>query len=161
MNDWLPELILLDDYDGDWSAYIDDVYKAFHNNFIVSKPNYKGRPVAVRREPRDQGKEAGFWHATSQGQTEWERTPDIRRCERIKWIRRLIECTEKEKVRTWETIRGADRRIIISLPDFSYIVVLAIRKTYTIFVTAFFVEYENRRRKFKREWVAWNESQKG
>lgn len=152
---WLPEIL---PFRGDWSAYVEEIYQAFRAGFFIERVYFRGRRVSVRSEPRDQGKEAGFWHAISEGKEEINRTPDLRRCERVRWIRALIECPDKERVRVWEEMRGSDRRVHIALPDFSYLVVLADRGRYVLFITAFCVEHKHQRRKRRK---AWEKAQKG
>lgn len=157
LPDWVPELIA---FDGDWSLYVDTIYAAFRRSLLGQSVYFCGRRVSVRVEPREGGREAGFWHAISAGEDEGERVPDLRRCERIEWVRALIEA-DSTLVREWQTVRGADRRIVRALPDFSYVVVLADRKNYVLFITAYCVEREHRRRKLEGEWRKWVEAQKG
>ncbi len=157
-HDWLPGLL---EFSGDWSSYVEEVYDAFSRDLLASPTRFRGRRVAVRRDPRDQGKEAGFWHAISEGPEEQERTPDLRRCERVRWIRALIECSDRKKVRIWGVMRGSDRRVLIALKDFTYVVVLAVRKKYVLFITAYAVWQRHRREKLRRECQAWNDAQKG
>lgn len=156
--DWLPELL---PFTGDWSTYVDTVYAEFRGDFFNHQVFFRGRRVSVRKEPRDQGKEAGFWHAISEGPKEMERTPDLRRCERVRWVRVLVESVDEASLPTWESKRGSDRRILIALPDFTYVVVLADRKRYVLFLTAFYIEQQHRRDKLKQEWEAWTQAQKG
>jgi hypothetical protein len=56
-----------------------------------------------------------------------------------------------ERVVWWETTRKRERRIVVALPDFSYVVVLANRKGYVLPWTAYPVEREHRRKKLRRE----------
>jgi hypothetical protein len=79
-------LVRLEDHGGDWQRYIDAVYAVFYGDFIASQPRFRGRPVVIGKQIID-GKERTFWHATSEGNIEVQRTPDLRRCERIGWIR--------------------------------------------------------------------------
>lgn len=157
LPDWVPDLI---PFEGDWSQYVDQIYAAFRKNLLQQPVYFCGRRVSVRAEPRDEGKEAGFWHAISEGEDEEARIPDLRRCERIEWVRALIEA-DSSLVCEWQTVRGSDRRIVRALPDFSYVVVLADRKKYVLFITAYCVEREHRRRKLESEWSKWVEAQKG
>ncbi|MCK9463992.1 MAG: hypothetical protein M0R80_30615 [Proteobacteria bacterium] len=147
--DWLPDLI---PFSGDWSSYVEKIHAAFFGDFFSHRVQFRGRPVNVRRDPRDQGKEAGFWHAVSEGKDELERTPDLRRCERVRWIRAIIEHPVIQNVCVWEEMRGSDRRIQLALTDFSYLVVLADRRSYVQFITAFCVEHERQRQKKKEAW---------
>ena len=149
MPDWLPPIL---DFTGDWPAYEEKIYERFRDDLLRSHVRFRDVDVRVRSDPRVKGKEAGFWHAISQGNEEVERTPDLVRCERIGWIRAMIECSDPALVRTWENKRGTDRRALIALPDFSYVVILARRKGYDMFLTAYSVEKEHRRRKLEKEW---------
>lgn len=47
------------------------------------------------------GKEATFWHMIQEGRIEEDRTPDIRRCERIRWPKPISHPkAQKEKTAT-------------------------------------------------------------
>jgi hypothetical protein len=147
-------------FDGDWERYVEQVYEAFRGDLIESDVRFRGLPVAVRRVPFDRGKEAGFWHVMQEGPIEDERIPDIRRCERVRWIRALIECNDSEKVQTWESKRGSELRVVIALDDFTYVVVLSMRKGYVLLITAYAVEETHRQRKLSREYDAWVRSRR-
>ena len=83
LPDWLPELILFENYNGDWQRYEDAVYSRFYSDFIASRPTFQGLPVRITRN-LVKGKERGFWHLIQEGRVEEQRTPDLRRCERIR-----------------------------------------------------------------------------
>ncbi len=57
--------------------------------------------------------------------------------------------------------RGSDERILIALPDFSYLVVLADRGDFVLLWTAYPVEHDHQKRKLWKECNAWISSQKG
>jgi hypothetical protein len=80
----------MEQHSNNWDHYLEAVYEAFALDFLASMPTYFERRFALKRHPLLQGKEATFWHITSQGQVEDERPPDLRRCERIVWIRPMI-----------------------------------------------------------------------
>ena len=151
--DWLPDLVLLESYQGNWDAYLEAIYKFFKADFVDSKPRYPGKRVTIRCEPITKGKEYAFWHFIEQGPTEEERVPELRRCERIRWPRPIIEAIRSENVKSWNTRRGRHRRIVIALQDFSYMVVLEDMAEYVIVITAYPVEWESRRRKFEKEYM--------
>ncbi len=88
--DWLPQLIKLENFGGDWQRYIDEVFAIFYKDFIESQPKFREMWVRCRRDLLD-GKEAGFWHCVSEGADEANRNSDLRRCERIRWVRVIIE----------------------------------------------------------------------
>lgn len=151
---WLPPLVSLVDYDGDWNRYVDALYEHFCRDFIASSPQYAGGKVQLKRHPITDGKEATFWHLISEGKEEKTRMPDLRRCERIRWARALIESAGTDRVRHWGNTRRGEPRIVIALADFSYVVVLTERKNYLVLWTAYCVEQEHRREKLRKEFEA-------
>ncbi len=157
--DWLPELMVLSDFAGKWQAYLDAIYEVFCDDFVGSRPSYPGKRFALKRFPKALGKEATFWHLIQEGDVEEDRTPDLRRCERIRWPRPIIEAIQTDKVRQWRNTRGKNERIVIATNDFSYVVILDDRADYVLLWTAYCVEQEHRRRKLEREFEEWKKSQ--
>ena len=148
-NDWLPPLMEFNEYGGDWKVYLDAIYAVFRQDFVTSKPSFRGHRLGLKRYPEYDGKEATFWHMISEGSVEEERTPDFRRCERIRWPRPLIEREAEIEVLVWTESRASnDDRIHIYLPDERYLVVLADRGNYILPWTAFYIEHENSHRKY-------------
>ena len=150
--DWLPELVYFQDYDGDWAYYIDAVYKNFKKDFIDSKPEFDNRVVQLKRHPLFQNKEYSFWHVTSEGKEEEHRTPDLRRCERIRWPRPIIEHYTDTNIRCWPNKRGQDKYILFWFYKHDYLVVLADRKRYVLLWTAYVVSRKHTREKLKKEY---------
>jgi len=87
----LPPLVCLADFGGDWSRYEEALYEIFCRDFKRDLIYFQGQPLRLKRYPISGGKEATFWHLTSEGSVESQRTPDLRRCERIPWLRSIIE----------------------------------------------------------------------
>lgn len=154
--EWLPELIKFNDSDG-WEEYCEAIYAIFYRDFVVSKPAYAAKRFALKRHPEFDGKAATFWHLISQGEIEADRTPDIRRCERIAWPKPVIEAINEDCVRVWKNRRGRSERILIAVEDFSYVVILDDREEFVLLWTAYYLEYPNQRRKMEREYEAWRE----
>lgn len=148
---WLPSLVLLEDAGGDWREYVERVYAHFYNDFVTSRPSFGKRRCTYAVEPKHDRKPAFFWHLISEGRVEEERTPDLRRCERIRWPKPVIERSPESGVVTWHTRRGKHRRLMIALDDFSYVAVLEDRNTYLIAITAFCVDTDHRREKLRKE----------
>ena len=90
---WLPALILLSDHGGDWQRYIDAVYAVFNTDFIARRAHYEAKKILLigRDAELIDGKERRFWHCVSEGELEDARSPDLRRCERMPWMRPVIE----------------------------------------------------------------------
>ncbi len=150
--DWLPPLMLMQDYQNDWDQYLEAIYQCFYQDFVASKPYFEDRRFGLKRHPILKGKEATFWHIISEGEVESERVPDFRRCERIRWPRAVIEASKYRLTKCWKTARKGEQRIVIALEDFSYVVILADRNEYILLWTAYCVEQEHRRRKLRREY---------
>ena len=152
--DWLPDLVLLKDYGGDWSRYVEALFGFFYQDFVASRPVFEGRRVGHKKHPMHKGKEAGFWHLVSGGEIEEDRLPDLRRCERIRWPGPMIKAAATGRVKCWRNRRGTDERIVVATEDFSYVVILADRGEYVLLWTAYYVEKNHRRRKLEKEFKA-------
>lgn len=149
---WLPPLIPLSDYEDDWERYLEALYTSFKQDFIDSRPLFKGRKLGLKRHPLEQGKEATFWHFISEGRQEANRVPDLRRCERIRWPRPIIENVDAPVIKLWENKRRNEKRILLWLVEQEYLVVLVERKGYLLPWTAYLVTEEHRRRKLQQEY---------
>jgi len=147
---WLPPLVF---FSGNWERYLEVIYDYFKQDFIESKPRFKGRKLGLKKHPLEKGKEATFWHFISERRQEDERLPDLRRCERIRWPKPIIEHANKyAPIKIWENKRGNETRILLWLEKQEYIVVLAERKGYLIPWTAYMVIEEHRKRKLQKEY---------
>ncbi|MGH2493462.1 MAG: hypothetical protein ACRDIV_02055 [Ktedonobacteraceae bacterium] len=154
----LPPLVLMEDFGYNWHVYLDAIYAIFCQDFIASTPTIENKRFAMKRHPVIEGKEATFWHIISEGAIENERLPNLRRCERIRWPRPIIEAITTGHVKCWKNMRRKEERIVIALEDFSYVVVLADRGDYILLWIAYYVEQEHTRRKLKNEFTNyWRE----
>lgn len=147
----LPELVKMEDYNGDANKYIEALYAFFKQDFIKSKPIYKNIEVNIIKEPKLKDKEWTFWHITSEGKKEEERIPDIRKCEKIRWIKPIIESTDNGEIKFWRNERGKDKRICLCYGDWEYIVILIDRKKYILLCTAYPVERDHTKTKLQKE----------
>lgn len=148
-NDWLPPLMEFNHYGGVWDSYLTAIYAVFRTDFIFSSPAFRGRRLRLKRHPVIQGKEATFWHLISEGKVEEDRTPDFRRCERIRWPKPVIEHQSEPGLLVWIEPRGSnDGRIHIYLTAERYLVVLADRGSYILPWTAYCIQHENGHQKY-------------
>ena len=160
--EWLPELITLNDYEGNWPIYCDAIYDRFKNTMIEDQPRFEGKWIRCRRDPIYDNKYAGCWHCMSEGPNEEDRTPDMRRCERILWPRAIIDNAElTEAIDVWKNQRGRNKNILFWFNE-EYLVVLSERTRrrdgfeYLQFITAYCTPEESRKRKLRSERDAWN-----
>jgi hypothetical protein len=156
--DWLPALVRLTDYKGDWSRYLAALYTFFKRDFVDSQPVFEGTALALKRHPTSQGKEATFWHLISEGKKEEDRLPDLRRCERIRWPRPIIEHSCDGQIKVWENERRGETRICLWLECCEYLVVLAKRRGYILLWTAYLVTYPHQKRKLQKEYEAYKKA---
>ncbi len=150
----LPAIVTLS---GDWEAYLDSIYELYLDEIISNALAFKGKPVRTRYNPATHGKGFSFWHVISTGDKEEDRIPDLRRCERIKWIRWTITKANQshQEVVSWTNERtlkrGTSQRTLIYCDAISFLVILEERTDYYLLVTAFPVSERNKI-KLRREW---------
>lgn len=157
--EWLPDLMLLEHSGGDWIRHVERLHQQFVADFVESKPAWPGKDVRLKRHPEHDGKSATFWHLISEGSTEADRTPDMRRCERIAWPRPIMEefddavpATTPCRILWWTELRGTETRYHLAADDFSYVVVVADRRDFVLPWTAYCVEHAYRREKLRKKW---------
>jgi hypothetical protein len=158
MITWLPEIIELDKYGNDWEKYFQAVYNVFHTDFVQNRPVFRGKRLGLKKYPEYDGKSATFWHFISEGTVEDERTPDLRRCERIGWPSPIISHSTDSVVRCWETVRKGDKRIILWIVSKDYVVVLSERNGSLLPWTAYVLSYQNAKDKLEREYQAYKKA---
>ena len=150
---WLPALVTLGAHGGNWAAYEAAVYAVFRRDFITSAPTFQGLRIGLRRDPKYKNREWAFWHIVQEGDKEEYRTPDLRRCERIGWIRAIIEHATDPQVKVWENDRHGKRRILLWLDSQNFLVVLAPHENrYAMLVTAYPTDRGHTRRKLQQEY---------
>lgn len=148
---WLPNLFELDL--NNWSNTEDVLYDKFVNDFIKGKSYFRGKPIRIRKHPLVNEREEAFYHVTCKKFEGYsEREPDMRRCERIDWIKAFIEfyaqcknCNKCSGIKIWKT--PIDNRIYLLLEEQRYVVILEERSEYILLITAFYVDYQNTMRK--------------
>lgn len=155
------ELPPLEPFSGNWDEYIDRIYDIYCELIIKSDLRFRGMPVRPRYTPESKGKIHGFWHVTSAGYIEDDREPDLRRCERIRWISWVIENVDEYDEITWwdERPKSNSREIVLWMEDEQFVVILAWRSQgYWLLKTAYLTDKKHKinslRKKRKRFWKA-------
>jgi len=149
--EWLPALRLLDELGGDWHRFLLELYNLFYRDFRMSRPRFRGLPV-VYDTRISEGKEEGFWHLISEvDKDSGDRNVVLRRCERIAWVRPIIEQADDPRVSVWSNRRGTHRRILLWLEEQDYLVVLEEKKKFFVLVTAYCTDSEHTRRRLRQE----------
>lgn len=154
----LPELVTFSQHNGDWSVYVEVIYKYYLDEVVNSKLIHKKLPIRCQFRPPYNNKGFAFWHCISEGNDEDTRTADLRRCERIRWIAWMISHAQdglKNKVTWWENKRGSNTHVVIFLEEESYVVVLAKRKDYYLFKTAYCANPQRKRQLIREREAYW------
>jgi hypothetical protein len=157
--DWLPELVTLEEYGGNWENYLEVLYSLFKDDFINNQPSFRGVVLGLKRYPLIKDKEATFWHIISEGAEEIERLPDLRRCERIRWPKPVIKNCADIHIKLWENERKGEKRVCLWLEEEEYLVVLAERKEFYLLWTAYLVKEGHQKRKLEKEYCEWKKAE--
>lgn len=145
-----PELITLQSYKGDWKTYVDVIYQIYLNEVVNGKLTFENLPIRCQYRPATHGKHFGFWHLISEGKTEDDRTPDLRRCERIRWIAYIIKNINLPEISYWENKRGNNKHVVLWLEKENFIVILAKRHDYFLLKTIY-VHNNKKTEKLRKE----------
>lgn len=155
MNDdpppWLPGLLLLSDCKGIWGDWLDALYGSFQTDFVHTQINFRGKPVQVGNQLID-GKERTFWHMIQEGKVEQSRTPDSRRCERIKWAKAIIEHDGDPQVLSWPNKRKRQERFVLWVPSVDFAVILEDRRSHWMLWTTYVTDRRHTQRVFQEEY---------
>ena len=138
-------------FHGDWNAYEDHLYRIFIDEIAHGGIQFGGLRVGCRRQPETAGRWASFWHLVQEGRIEDNRTPDLRRCERIRWVRWVIENARTHAgIDEWQNTRGTEANTLLWYRE-EYLVVLAQRQDYVLLRTAYCTEKSGRIAQLRRE----------
>lgn len=153
-----PDLIFLEDYNGNFDKYFAAVYNIFETDFIKTQPLYQNQRVVVRKYPEVDGIHKTFYHITHQGEDENNRKPDFRRMERIRFPKFVIENHLHNEILIWKNKRGKDERVVLFNEAENYILILTERNGFYLFITAYYVETEHRKQKLLKEYEAYKKA---
>jgi hypothetical protein len=130
-----PDLLLFEAFGGDWKAYEVELYRVFLEEI----------------HPRGAGSLGFVLASVQEGRVEDDRMPDLRRCERIRWVRWIIEngATHAE-IDEWQNRRGTETNALLWYRQ-EYLVVLAQRRDYWLLKTAYCTEKSGRIRQLRKE----------
>lgn len=139
----LPQLVLLSEYEA--TNYLDAVYNIFNEEIANGKLSFLCLPIKCPWNPPFENKHFCFWHLISEkgdSDKEEDRIPDLRRCERIRWIAYVLNnANDNRKVWCWEkavkTKRGRVSHIILYLHEENYMVILRRKSNRLELVTAY------------------------
>lgn len=169
---WLPPMAQVSPWQhgGNNDTY-EMLYSVFCQDFVGPRPRYAGHQVWYYPDMED-GKEKIFWHLTSReekakpvprrmrhivgaAQQPAQRYPDLRRSERLPWVRPLIENATQPVVLAWDYQEGnGDIHTYVWLKDSDFVVIM---KKYPDgrrrLITSFYVDKDYKRQDFERKYA--------
>lgn len=151
---WLPPLFNINPWSHDTYELL---YQIFHTDFIANKTQYSGTLVIVSKQ-KDEEKELTFWHITTREDETCGRLPDYRRCERLPWLKPMLESYNHPDILAWENTEGdGSLKVYVWLKEYDYIAIMKKTKNgQLILITAYWVEYENVKRKLMKKYNTRN-----
>lgn len=134
-----PDPIIYSGRTGEWDDYQERLFDIFQQTVVNGKLIFLGLPVKVRWFEPFKGKHFTFWHLISEGEKESERTPDLRRCERIGWIQWCINNYESHPdiVYGVDEYSSQEKDYRIWYEKGGYLIVLSKRNGYFLLKTAY------------------------
>lgn len=139
-----PDLLPFAAFGGDWAAYEAELHRIFIAEIARGELTFRGDRVNCRRLPEAAGRWASFWHLVQEGRVEDDRMPDLRRCERIRWVRWVIEnAAAHAEIDMWQNTRGTETNTLLWFRE-EYLVVLGQRQGYWLLRTAYCTERSRR-----------------
>lgn len=149
--DWLPPLFVM----SPWNEMVmESLYALFRRDFIENPAKYCGAEVWFFPE-KERGKELIFWHLVErEDKASGERLPDFRRAERLPWARPMLDHLEEQEILDWDYEEGdGSVRTYVWLKDFDYLIVMKkYRDGRRRLITAYYIDYENMRRKLLKKF---------
>lgn len=114
----LPELIDFNDYQN-YDLYEEALLEVYERDLWKGSMKFNGLNVIPRVHKRFElsGKmlDWTFAHFTSKGKIEEDREFDLRRCERIGWVKPIIDNAHLDCVKVWENDRHHNGKTITSV----------------------------------------------
>jgi len=143
-------------FSGEWPAYEEGLHQIFLAEIVQGGIQFRGQRVGCRRHPEAaNGRWASFWHLVQEGRVEDDRTPDLRRCERLRWVRWVIEnATTHPDIDEWQNSRGTEVNTLLWYRE-EYLVVLGQRQGYWLLRTAYCTDRSGRVRQLRKERDAY------
>ncbi len=161
--DWLCPLIKLSDFEGNVELYLENVFSIFKKDFIDKRPLFKNKNVLYNKNDEN-GKPNGFMHITTEeDKITRERNTCLRRCERIGWIRLVIENSNKQEVLAWEKETRNPKgkwvkRTFLFLKKQDFLVILEELKNGFLIISSIYVDNTGQKKKHLRDYKIYSQN---
>ena len=154
---WLPPMVAVTPWRSDT---FDSLYAIFVRDILNGRLRYLGFNVWFYPDREEDGKEAIFWHLTSRedkSQNPPVRLPDLRRSERLPWIRPTIlrcPCVDGD-VLDWDHEEGDGAiKTYLWLHQHDFLIVMKkLPDGRRRLITSFHLDNANQREKTRKKWT--------
>ena len=159
---WIGSLITLTDCDGDSEKYIEKLFEIFKKDFIESRPVFNGKPVLFDKN-LDGDKPNTFVHITTETDPiTKQRILSMPRCERIGWLRQVIDNNSDSEVLVWEKVHYSKKkktnRVCLYLECGDYLVILDEQKHGFYIITGIYVDYPYQKKRHRKEFEKYSKN---
>lgn len=148
----MPELVKLNNNET-WNEYLDKLYAIYLNDFFHNDISFEGKIVKTFTQLEYNMKQQSFNHITTKGSN--NRLYNEKRCQRIKWIKPLIEgsCKSCKYYRRFPDFMGNNKkRVILWCEHCNFIVILEERKSNYVLISAYCIVYDKKRRELEKKY---------
>lgn len=152
---WLPKIITLEEFDGDYEKYVNHLHEIFLNDFARTKLKIDDKPIYYDDRVLDgSGRCECFIHITTcEDAVTKDRNFDPRRCERLVWVKPTIENRADEvSVKIWGVRKKGKNKLNILIESERYHVVLTKYNKSYVLNTAYYVDRNHTLRKLLKEY---------
>lgn len=151
-----PDLLRFADYGGDWAAYEAELNRVFMDEIARAGLVFRGEAVNCRRHAEVAGRWASYWHLVQEGRVEDDRMPDLRRCERLRWVPWVIQnAVAHLEIDEWQNTRGTEVNTLLWYRE-EYLVILGQRNGYWLLRSAYCTQKRGRMAQLRKERDAFN-----
>ena len=151
-----PDLLLFADFGGDWPTYEAELNRIFMAEIARAGLVFQGEAVTCRRVQEVDGRWASYWHLVQEGRVEDDRTPDLRRCERLRWVPWVVQnAATHPEVDVWQNTRGTEVNTLLWYRE-EYLVILGQRNGYWLLRSAYCTEKSGRIAQLRKERDVFN-----
>lgn len=163
LPEWIGPLITLAECDGDSEKYIEKLFGIFKKDFIDSRPTFDGKPVLFDKK-LDGGKPNTFVHITTETDpVTKQRILSMRRCERINWLRQIIDNnSDQSSVRVWikphYSKKRKTNRACLYLECGDYLVILDENKYGFYIIAGIYVDYPYQKKRHLKEFEKYSKN---
>ena len=155
----------------DAASIMDVLYQVFHRDFVAQRTRLAGTIWIDPQSRRiEEGKEQTFWHLTSRKETYskkeggrivtvTERLPDLRRSERLEWVKLILDNYSQISVRYFyhqESNIKRDVRLYLWAHQHDFVVILQkLGRSSSFLVTSFYVDHQRKREEYQRRYTCY------